>query len=99
MAAPIAMTCTECAKKFKVKAEAQGKKVRCPDCKAVLTVPAAVQVKAAPEPADEAIQVKTIPVVTAAPETPPPETDDLHAYDMQEQKLWPRCPNCANEME
>lgn len=36
---PIPFECTGCGKKLKVKDDAAGKRIKCPDCQAVLTVP------------------------------------------------------------
>jgi hypothetical protein len=38
---PIAVTCTECKKTFRLRDEMGGRKVRCPECETVLVVPAA----------------------------------------------------------
>lgn len=55
---PIPVDCT-CGREFKVKAELGGKKIRCPDCKTVLTVP----VLAAED------ELETIEVDSSAPPT------------------------------
>ena len=40
---PIAVSCSQCEKKLKVKDEAAGKKVRCPGCSSVIQVPQAAE--------------------------------------------------------
>lgn len=91
MAGGPVITCPECQKKFKGKADLQGKKIRCPFCKEPFVVPS------------EAIQAAPA-AVTAAPEAPavsaaPDDELDINPYGASELDLAPRCPNCANEME
>lgn len=68
----IICTCTSCQAKFKVGANAAGKKARCPKCAAIVPVPAAdsPDALATPRPVPQAIPV---PAAAASPDTAPGE--------------------------
>ncbi len=103
MAATPPITCPDCQKKFKSKADLRGKRIRCPFCNESFIVP----VDDAPEDDDA-----PLPVQAAPPKEQPSEPDDAPiplAADDEEQEgddpyavtdidLAPRCPNCAHEM-
>jgi hypothetical protein len=89
MAASSVITCPECKKKFKGKADLQGKKIRCPFCKEPFVVA---------EDEEEA----TIPPSTSTPtggEGDDEFDENGNPYGITKLDLAPRCPNCANEME
>jgi hypothetical protein len=96
MAASPVITCPECEKKFRAKADVRGKKIKCPFCAESFVVPIG------DEEARSAIQEKqgspgdagTIPLAGEGGE--PVENDN--PYGITELDLSPRCPNCANEM-
>jgi hypothetical protein len=100
------ITCPDCKKRFKTKADVRGKRIRCPFCTASFIAP---MVEDAPDDED------AIPTLTpddkgaaAAPAAAPePETIPVGAPDAEEGDnpygvsaldLAPRCPNCAHEM-
>ena len=82
---PIAATCA-CGKKLQVKDELAGKKVRCPDCKQPLTIPAAK-----PAPAK--------PPAAASPSSFGGGMDDLFEEEGFTQRQGATCPNCTREMK
>ena len=102
--APV-ISCPECHKKFKSKADVGGKKIRCPFCKEVIVAAGAV--------ASTAIQAKgkgvAVPSKADDPDAPIPvlglskpaenEEENDNPYGVTHLDLSPRCPNCANEME
>jgi hypothetical protein len=97
MATTIAVTCPECHKQIKAPAELQGKKIRCKTCSHVFTVKAASAAK--PKPVARATQPKAKtegPIPLAGT---PPAHDDLNPYVVNEEKLPPRCPQCAEDLE
>jgi hypothetical protein len=85
MAASPIITCPECKKKFKGKADLQGKKIRCPFCKEPFVVAA-----------DEE-QATITP--TSDGEGDDEFDAGSNPYGITKLDLAPRCPNCANEME
>jgi hypothetical protein len=109
-----AITCPKCEKKFKSKADVRGKRIRCPFCSEMFTVPeeadltTAFQVKKDDDDAPlkmEPIQPRGEPQKPAGePETlslAPAEDDEWgpdNPYGVTELDIKPRCPNCANEM-
>ena len=95
MAESPVITCPECKKRFKGKADLAGKRIKCPLCAKPFVVPAEKP-------------VETIPSAAAA-EAPPPaaapfkfadedEEDDKNPYGVTELDIAPRCPHCANLM-
>lgn len=106
--AGVIVTCPECKKKFKPKADVQGKKIKCFFCKAAFVVPAA---NGAKPDADKKAAAKSdkgkpdakpgegpsAPTIKSATEA---ELEaDLNPYDVKHVDLVPRCPNCTQEME
>ncbi len=82
---PIAATCA-CGKKLQVKDELAGKKVRCPNCKQPLTIPAA----------------KPAPPKAPAPAVSSPfggGMEDLFEEEGLTQRHGATCPNCTREMK
>jgi hypothetical protein len=70
----ILITCQHCSRDIRVADEHAGKKIHCPGCKEVLTLPAAPQpAKAAPAPSPSPIKKAAPP---ALPKRRPPEDDD-----------------------
>src|SRR5579864_2485051 len=90
------ITCPECRKKFKGKGDLQGKKIRCPFCKAPFTVPEMGEAAPSKPAAKPAKAAKAAP---KPPAFPGEEDDNPNPYGVTELDLAPRCPNCANEME
>jgi hypothetical protein len=77
MNVPIPITC-DCGKRFRVKDESAGRKVRCPACKSVLTVPAPNNAE------DEALDV--LLREDAPPAKPRPREPDLQDQDQSDEK-------------
>jgi hypothetical protein len=106
MAAALIVTCPECEKKFKPKADVSGKKIKCPFCSEPFVVPAAKASKDGKEAKDDkaspdAVKAgkpkgdgKAAPTVTAAPD----DDNDVDPYGVKTVELVPRCPNCTQEM-
>lgn len=97
MAGSPAITCPECQKKFKTKADVQGKKIKCPGCAHAFVVPdlsTAVQAKGKPDDKDA-----PIPVAGLTPPKPADDEENDDPYGLTHADMAPRCPNCANEME
>jgi DNA-directed RNA polymerase subunit RPC12/RpoP len=109
MAVTTVAACPGCAKKFKVRAELAGKKIRCPGCGEAFTVKAVVdrggaeRTGADKKPAARP-PAKTAPAPQPARPAPPPPDDELNddnpnPYGVTTLDIAPRCPHCANEME
>src|SRR2546426_764861 len=99
MAVAVVITCPECEKKFKPKADVQGKKIKCPFCTHAFVAPAAKAVK--PDKGKPRADAKAAPVAPAAPE-PARDTSadrDEDPYGVKQIDMSPRCPNCTHEME
>src|SRR5437588_12293152 len=85
------ITCPECDKKFKTKADVRGKRIKCPFCAELFLVPSADD---EPNTAIERREGGPAAVGAAA------EADENdNPYGVTELDLAPRCPNCAEEME
>lgn len=91
------ITCPECKKKFKGKADLEGKKIKCPFCAKPFQVPGKDQ-KAAP--------AAVAPAAAEAADASGPqkanqwyEDEDSNPYGVTALDLQARCPNCANPME
>ncbi len=83
------ITCPECRKKFKGKANLEGKKIKCPLCSKAFVVPR--------EAASDLVAVEAPP--PAAPMGfADGEEADAKAYGVTELDIAPRCPNCAQLM-
>lgn len=93
MAASPVVTCPECEKKFKPKADVAGKKIKCPFCKEPFVVPAAAE-KETVKAGKEAPQVKAAPEEAATNDY----DADPNPYGVKTVDLVPRCPNCTQEM-
>jgi predicted Zn finger-like uncharacterized protein len=90
MPAAVVLSCPECDTKIKVRAELQGKRVRCKSCGHTFVAPAAKQ------GADRtAIKAKTPPRPVRQPE----EEEGTNPYGVTRLDMAPRCPHCAKEME
>lgn len=85
------ITCPECKKKFKGKADLAGKKIKCPFCTKPFMV-LADRPADAPTPGGSA---------AAPPQTRKVFDDEEEAgpYGVTALDLTPRCPNCANPMK
>jgi DNA-directed RNA polymerase subunit RPC12/RpoP len=113
MAGGIVITCPECQKKFKPKADVQGKKIKCPFCAHPFVVPAAKGAKTAPAKNGKAKpapakngkakpDAKPAAAAAAAAGKSQAEQDletDENPYGVKNVDLVPRCPNCTEEME
>lgn len=94
MSATIAIACPECAKQLNIRAELEGKKVRCKDCGHTFTVKAPPVRKPPPAPKK--------PAAPAPPKPAPPvldEYDNPNPYDVSAMDKGHRCPHCAEELE
>jgi DNA-directed RNA polymerase subunit RPC12/RpoP len=103
--AGVVVTCPECDKRFRPKADVQGKKIKCPFCAHPFVVPAANGVnpdKGKKAKAAPAKNGKAKPAVATAPAKSQTEQDlenDDNPYGVKHIELVPRCPNCTEEME
>jgi hypothetical protein len=101
MAGNLIVTCPECEKKFKPKADVSGKKIKCPFCSHPFVVPAAKEAKAdkaKPDKADKAKASDAKPAAAAPEVQAAPEEDNIDPYGIKTVELVPRCPNCTQEM-
>ncbi len=102
MSTSMIITCPECKAKIKITSEMAGKKIRCSNCQAILTIKLPAKAPAAEPPKPKpAAAAATIPVADDPPANPA-DDDDANsrvAYALAEQKLTPRCPRCAQEMQ
>jgi hypothetical protein len=95
MAGAISLTCPKCGKKVTVRAELEGKKIRCKECKTVYPVTAS----AGQGRSKNQAKAKT---TQPAPVNPPllgGTGDDSNPYGVTDHQQGYRCPVCANEME
>lgn len=76
------ITCPECKKKFKGKSNLEGKKIKCPLCAKMITVPKSEAITAAPAP----------------PPPGNDDDNDKAGYGITTLDIAPRCPNCAQLM-
>lgn len=107
MAATPPITCPDCSKTFKSKADLRGKRIRCPFCSESFIVPiveteedeeetvAASAPASAPAPAKEQSAADDEPIPLALDDGDQQGDDP---YAVTEIDLAPRCPNCAHEM-
>jgi DNA-directed RNA polymerase subunit RPC12/RpoP len=99
--AGVVVTCPECAKKFRPKADVQGKKIKCPFCAHPFVVPAAKG--ANPDKKAKAAAAKNGKAKPAAAAKSQAEQDmddeNVDPYGVKHVELVPRCPNCTEEME
>jgi hypothetical protein len=98
MASSPIITCPACAKKFKGRADLQGKKIKCPFCAEPFVVPKAgaedkTAIKAAKGQGKEA----AAPSMARQPLWGA-EDEDQNPYGVTALDLAPRCPHCAKEM-
>lgn len=105
MAGNLIVTCPECEKKFKPKADVSGKKIKCPFCAEPFVVPISKEAKAdkaKPDKTGKAREeaTKADPVPEAAPQVnaAPNDDNDIDPYGIKQVDLVPRCPNCTQEM-
>ena len=103
MAGNIVITCPECEKKFKPKADVQGKKIKCPLCGEAFAVPAAKVTKSDKGKPDSVKQVKAKPPAAKSIEQTKADLEDEFAenpnpYGVKQIDMVPRCPNCTAEM-
>src|SRR5438874_11427505 len=102
MAGTISLTCPKCGKKVKVRAELEGKKMRCKDCGTVYPVKIeAGGDSAAASPAKTKTTTKAKQSASAKSPKSGAADDDSNPYGITKQKGDEsyRCPICANEME
>jgi hypothetical protein len=89
---PLVVTC-DCGKSLKVKESLAGKRIRCPECQAFLTVPAAEEEELEPEldeePAPKKAPAKS-PARAAAKAARRPEPEDDEEEDKEEEEERPR---------
>jgi DNA-directed RNA polymerase subunit RPC12/RpoP len=104
--ADLVVTCPECEKKFRPKADVAGKKIKCPYCKAPFVVPGAAKAaaptdkKAKPGKDAKSKDGKAKPNAEAAPAKAADDLErDENPYGVKTVELVPRCPNCTEEME
>jgi predicted Zn finger-like uncharacterized protein len=91
MAAATVLSCPECQTKIKVRAELQGKRVRCKNCGHTFVAPVG-----APRGADRtAVKAKAPPRPVRHAE----EEDGANPYGVTKLDMTPRCPHCAKDME
>ncbi len=87
MSSAISTICPQCSKKVSVRAELEGKKIRCKKCGAVFPVKGESKKASAGSGA-------------AAPGSPGSDTEaDSNPYGITDHELGYRCPICANDME
>jgi predicted Zn finger-like uncharacterized protein len=91
MAAAVFLSCPECDTKIKVRAELQGKRVRCKSCGHTFVAPLAAKRGGDPT----GIKAKTAP----RPARHPEDEEGANPYQVTNLDLTPRCPHCAKEME
>jgi hypothetical protein len=93
MAAGISVTCPKCGKKVTVRAELEGKKIRCKDCKNVCPVKASAGKSSVPA------KGKSKAKSAAADARDSSGEDDSNPYGITAHEEGYRCPVCANEMD
>ncbi len=107
MAATFVITCPECGKKFKGRAELQGRRVRCPNCGHGFIVQTQAQDKVESDEDRIGLAEEPAPPPQPAPAAEEPRIksaldEELEAgsnpYGVTTLDLSPRCPNCANEL-
>ena len=104
--AGVVVTCPECEKKFRPKADVQGKKIKCPFCAHPFVVPAAKAPKPDKEK-DKKAKAASAKNGQAKPADAPAKSqaeqdlddNDVNPYGVKHVELVPRCPNCTEEME
>ncbi|HXG13046.1 MAG TPA: hypothetical protein VNK04_25030 [Gemmataceae bacterium] len=102
MPAIIEIACPDCGKELRVRAELEGKKVRCKECGSTFTVRAPTPKKAAASPKAAAPKKPTSPIKPAKTGSPGPtedEYDNPNPYRLVTFDTTPRCPHCAFELE
>lgn len=87
MADPILVTCGDCGKQIKAPPMAAGKKIRCPKCKTILSVPLPEA-----EPVSAGDKKATFDFDREVIEAKNP-------YGVEEVSLAPRCPHCAHDID
>jgi predicted Zn finger-like uncharacterized protein len=92
MAGALVLSCPQCDTKIKVRAELQGKRVRCKSCGHTFVAPVA-PARRGPDPT--AIKAKNPP----RPARSRPDEDDPNPYGVTKLDMTARCPHCAKEME
>ncbi len=107
MAETVAVSCPECGKNMKIRAETLGKKIRCKGCDevfvardsgktAVTSKPAS---KPAPKPAAKAKPAAPAAASNIVPFKEEEDEEGSNPYGITELSTSARCPECANEME
>jgi DNA-directed RNA polymerase subunit RPC12/RpoP len=97
MAGSTVISCPECKKKFKGRADLQGKKIRCPACGENFIVEAVAVDKPSSGPSPPA--AASAPAKKALGKPAWEEEDaDANPYAVTELDIAPRCPHCANLM-
>jgi len=110
MSATTVTSCPQCAKKFKVRAELEGKKIRCPGCGHAFIVANVVVDRVGTERAPAKVPAKSpaapkAPVPVPKPPAPPArapvddeDDDNPNPYGITHLDTTPRCPHCAGEL-
>ena len=108
MSDAVVVTCPECEKKFRPKADVRGKKIKCPFCKEAFVVPAPKEARPDKDKSEAIKSGKPNPdgVTAKADEAPAPAARahnpdfdaDPDPYGVKNVELVPRCPNCTTEM-
>lgn len=108
MSDTVTIACPDCDKPLKIRAELEGKKVRCKDCGHTFAVRLPSAIKQAPPPRKAPAPSKPAEPKQAAPLPTPKaarkaaldeEFNDQRPYGMTEVDLGHRCPHCAAELE
>jgi hypothetical protein len=92
MAGAIATSCPKCGRKVSVRAELEGKKIRCKECQAVYPVTVAATT-GKPASAEKKVNTKQAAGTKSSP------TDESNPYGITGTEESHRCPVCANEMD
>jgi DNA-directed RNA polymerase subunit RPC12/RpoP len=93
MSTTLAIACPECDKQLNIRAELEGKKVRCKDCGHTFIV------KAPPVKKPPAPKKTAPPPPKQGKEAAEDEYDNPNPYGVTAMELGHRCPHCAEEFE
>jgi DNA-directed RNA polymerase subunit RPC12/RpoP len=102
MAATLPISCPECGKQMQVRADLEGKKIRCKDCGQVFPVrSSAIKKPSAAPPARKAAAAPPAkaPARPARKQLRDDEEENQNPYEITETETSHRCPHCAAEFE